>query len=380
MAKLQPITGEVLRWALEDASVELGKAEIELGLPDGAITSWVTEAQQPNQGQLAAIAKHLGRPSSFFFLAKPPTVATVPVEFRRFAGTTKTPGPETLGGIRLAGRIQKTTAWVREEADLPPVSVPRLKRSDPAEEASEKLRKWMNWSTSWQMMSANSDPTVTKAFRSRLEERGIVVMHLSLEEGLTRGFSLASESAPVIAANTKDPYRARLFSYAHELVHIATGSTSVCDMRESSDSLESFCNRVAAALLMPKQEFRAHVISKMGSAKLATVDDVSLVRAKFKVSLRAAAIRAENLGLGVPGLYDLVNKVAEYKGGGGGGGGGGRTKDIVRVDEYGPGFIRTVESGVKAGVLQDVQAATLLRLSEREWNQARNLAASRLSA
>lgn len=379
MAKLQPITGTVLRWALEDAGIKPHKAEIQLGFPDGSVTAWMTEAEQPNQGQLALLAKRLGRPSSFFFLAQPPKVAAVPVEFRRFAGTSKKPGQETLDGIRLAGRIQKTTAWVREEAQLGPVKVPHLVKSQPAEEAAETLRKWMKWSTAWQVMSANSDAAVTKAFRAALEDRGIVVMHLSLEEGLTRGFSLASNSAPVIAANTKDPYRARLFSYAHELVHIATSSTSVCDVHESSDGLESFCNRVAAALLMPKKEFRAHVIAKMGSAKLATIDDVSAVRARFRVSLRAAAIRAENLGLGVSGLYDHVNKVAESKSKGGGGGGG-RTKDIVRVDEYGSGFIRTVESGVKAGVLRDVQAATLLRLSETEWNKARDLAASRLSA
>lgn len=379
MAKMQPITGEVLRWVLEDSDVGVGELEAELRLPRGSMTSWMTEATQPNQGQLAVLAKRLGRPPSFFFLAKPPSIATVPVEFRRFAGTTRTPGPETLNGIRLAGRIQKTTAWVREEAQLEPIAVPRLKKTDSVEAAGEKLRKWMKWSTAWQVMSGHTDATVTKTFRSNLEERGIVVMHLSLEEGLTRGFSLASSSAPVIAANTKDPYRARLFSYAHELVHIATGSTSVCDMRESSDDLEKFCNQVAAALLMPREEFRDHVSKRMGSSKLATVDDVSLVRAKFKVSLRAAAIRAENLGLGLPGLYDLVNREAEYKGGGGGGGGG-RTKDIVRVDEYGSGFIRTVESGVEAGILRDVQAATLLRLSEREWKQARFLAASRLSA
>lgn len=379
MAKLQPITGTVLRWALEDAGIKPHKAEIQLGLPDGSVTAWMTEAEQPNQGQLASLAKRLGRPSSFFFLAQPPAVAAVPVEFRRFAGTTKKPGQETLDGIRLAGRIQKTTAWVREEANLGEVRVPHLQKSDATEDAADKLRKWMKWSTSWQMMSANSDATVTKAFRAALEDRGIVVMHLSLEEGVTRGFSLASNSAPVIAANTKDPYRARLFSYAHELVHIATGSNSVCDVRESSDGLESFCNRVAAALLMPKKEFRAHVITKMGSSKLSTIDDVAAVRPRFKVSLRAAAIRAENLGLGVPGLYDLVNRQAESKGSGGGGGGG-RTKDVVRVDEYGSGFIRTVDSGVRAGVLRDVQAATLLRLSEKEWGQARDLAASRLSA
>lgn len=376
MAKLQPITGAVLRWALDAAGLKPSKAEVELNLPNGAVTKWITEAAQPNQGQLDKLSKRLDRPPTFFFLPEPPKGGAVPVEFRRFAGTTKTPGKETQDGIRLASSIQKTTAWVRQEASLGDVTVPRLHRDDPIEESAAKLRKWLQWSTAWQTMSANSDTVVTKAFRAALETRGLVVMHLSLDEGETRGFSLASDVAPVIAANTRDPNRARLFSYAHELVHIATHSTSVCDVHESSDRLESYCNRVAAALLMPRTEFQAHVQVKLGSAKLATLNDVSAVRAKFKVSLRAAAIRAENLGLGVPGLYDMVNRVAEPKKRGGVYiPGNERTKDRIRVDEYGSTFIRTVESGVAAGVLRDVQAATLLRLSEREWSQARQLAA-----
>lgn len=376
MANLQPITGEVLRWALSTAGLQPNEAEVALDFPNGSVTKWITEAAQPNQGQLSKLAKKLDRPVTFFFLPRPPAASTIPVEFRRFAGTTKTPGKETHDGIRLANRIQKTTAWVRHEASLGDVTVPRLQRGDPIEESATKLRKWLKWSTAWQTTSTNSDAVVTKAFRASLEDRGIVVMHLSLDEGETRGFSLASDVAPVIAANTRDPNRARLFSYAHELVHIATHSTSVCDVHETSDRLESFCNRVAAALLMPRTEFRAHVMAKMGAAKLADIDDVSAVRAKFKVSLRAAAIRAENLDLGQPGLYEMVNRVAESKKRGGVYiPGNERTKDRIRVDEYGSTFIRTVESGVAAGVLRDVQAATLLRLSEREWSRARQLAA-----
>lgn len=95
MANYQPITGEVLRWALDTAGLKPSKAEAELDLPDGSVTTWITEAAQPNQGQLSKLAKRLDRPATFFFLPQPPKGSTVPVEFRRFAGTTKTPGKET---------------------------------------------------------------------------------------------------------------------------------------------------------------------------------------------------------------------------------------------------------------------------------------------
>lgn len=377
MANMQPITGLVLRWAIDADGMKPGKLERELGFASGSIAKWMTEADQPNQGQLSKIASRLNRPTSFFFLPKPPSAQPLPVEFRKFAGTDETPGRETLDGIRLAGRIQKTTKWVRSEAGLGPVKVPRLKKSDAVEESARKLREWLNWSTAWQIDPSRSDVEVAKGFRAALEAKNIVVMHLSLDEGVTRGFSLASSDAPVIAANTRDPYRARLFSYAHELVHLATRSTSVCDVHESSDVLERFCNRVAAALLMPQDAFRAHVRAKLGQKLVSSVDEVSAIRVRFRVSLRAAAIRAENLGLATYGLYDLVDRTAEVKKGGGRYiPGNERTKPVIRVDEYGASFIRTVESGVQAGVLQDVQAASLLRLSAGEWSTARNLANS----
>ncbi|MBU1250241.1 MAG: ImmA/IrrE family metallo-endopeptidase [Actinobacteria bacterium] len=375
MAKVQPITGDVLRWAIDNAGYKPRNLERDLDLPVGAVAEWMTEASQPNQGQLRKISTKLRRPTSFFFLPQPPSAPSVPVEWRKFAGTDIAPGAETLDGVKLASRVQITTAWVREQAELGGVKVPKLKKSDPVEESAATLRTWLHWSTARQVASTETDASTAKSFRLALESTGIVVMHLSLDEGLTRGFSLASSMAPLIAINTRDPYRARLFSYAHELVHLSTRSTSVCDVHESSDGLERFCNRVAAAILMPEQAFRNHVRKKVGPAKVRTVEEVSSIRNYFRASLRAAAIRLENLGLANVGLYDLVNRTAEAKKRGGQYiPGNERTKPVVRVDEYGTTFIRTVESGVDAGVLQPVQALTLLRLSEGEWSTARRLA------
>jgi Zn-dependent peptidase ImmA (M78 family) len=239
------------------------------------------------------------------------------------------------------------------------------------------LRGWLNWSTAWQTSSDRTDVSVTKQFRAQLEGRGVLVLHLSLDDDLTRGFSLASSVAPLIAINTKDPYRARLFSYAHELVHLANRSTSVCDVHESSDGTETFCNRVAAAILMPKVAFENHVRARLGGKKVSSLDDVSHIRTLFRVSLRAASIRAETLGLATYGLYDLVNRNAEVKNRGGVYvPGNERTKPRIRADEYGSAFINTVQTGVGAGVLKSIQAANLLRLSEREWSDARALVAA----
>src|SRR3546814_15415300 len=49
--------------------------------------------------------------------------------------------------------------------------------------------------------------------------------------------------APLVAANTRDPHPARLFSYAHELVHLCLGEDAVCGTQGAKQGLERFCNR-----------------------------------------------------------------------------------------------------------------------------------------
>lgn len=371
MAKLQPITGSVLAWAIDAAGIDPDHLEDSLRFQSGSVSSWIEESSQPNQGQLRKVAKELGRLPSFFFLPEAPGDSSQKVDFRKFAGRSSPPSRETIQSIELAQKIQRTMEWLRQESLEVDPEIPRLSISAGVEASSVVLLDWLGWSTTWQTSGSTTAAEVTKRFRASLEARGISVMHLSMGEGVTRGFSLSSQTAPLLAINTADPYPARLFSYAHELVHLALHSSAVCNVHEDEEKTEHFCNRVAAAILMPAQEFREHARRKFLGGRLESVEQVSAVRNKFKVSLRAAAIRAEDLGIGRAGLFDLVDREAEVKQRGGRyTPGNERTKPVIRVDEYGTGFIRAVQEGVNGGRMRSLQAATLLRLSEHEWNQA----------
>ena len=380
MTVFQPIVGSVLAWAIQDGNYDASRLDYELGFK-GALTSWITGESQPNKGQLTKIARRLGRPESFFYLPEPPHSSQKSAKYRQFAGTTKFPGSDTQNGLRNATLLQKTARWVRSETAEPKVAFPKLSTQTTPELAAERLRKWLGWRLSHQTASPDYQGiAVAKALRGKLEDKQILVLHLSLDEEVTRGFSLSDEFAPLLAVNTKDDYKPRVFSYVHELAHLALGEGAVCDVHEDDDAVEKFCNRTAAAFLMPEEDFRGHVLKRLRGRQVATLDDVAAIRGRYRVSLRAAAIRAENLGLASWGLYDRVDQNAELKSGGGGGGqpGNERTKSRIRVDQYGRQFIHTVEAGVNAGVLRQAQAAELLRISNREWTEVLALSHSGL--
>jgi Zn-dependent peptidase ImmA (M78 family) len=373
---LAPITGDVLGWALRDAGVETGALGAHLGTSGAVVRSWIEEDGQPTIGQLDKIASYLHRPRSFFFLPRPPDRTPLTAEFRTYQNSTSEPGPETVAGLQLAQRIQKTTAWVRERLDENPVSIPPRPTDGDNEHHAAVLRNWLYWNPQDALDGELSETAITKAFRTAMQDRGLLVLHLTLDPDRTRGFSLWHPTAPLLAVNTREGYRARYFSYAHELAHLSLGRAAVCGFKSANKGIERRCNEIAAALLMPSDTFTKYVRSKFGSRPIESLDEVKTIRNKFHVSLRAAAVRAESLGLAEPGLYARVDAVAEYTGKRGGSftPGNERTRPVIRVDEYGREFVSTLVKAEDAQVLRRRQVAELLRVSDRELEQLKGLA------
>ncbi|MGY4712572.1 ImmA/IrrE family metallo-endopeptidase [Mycolicibacterium sp. CBM1] len=380
MAKPMPITGSVLAWALADKGLTLAQAAESLKLDQELIQSWVDEDAKPNKGQFERLVKLLDCNESLLFLPKPPQSSRQSnVQFRRHADAPNRIPDETASAMRAAQIVLKVAKWLavkaeEEDADWPVVPLATVKE-DP-ESVALRLRAWLDWSAEKHSGPNATDSSAAKAMRSALQNNRIVVLHLTMDEGVTRGFSLHDGPASVIAVNTRDHIRARYFSYAHELAHLALRDDSVCLTRNDSSNTERFCNRVAGAILMPADAFRSFVNDRF-KGHVSTRDQVITIRNYFKVSLQAAAIRAENLGLASETLYAQVVPDPEPKSSGGTYiPGNERTRPRVRVDQYGSGFVNSLVEAEESGYLKRTQVLDLLHLSDRELDRARELASS----
>jgi len=380
MAKPMPITGSVLNWALIDRHLTAATAADRLNVDQELLKSWIDEDTQPTKGQFDALVKLLACNESFLFLPTPPTSSREhKVEFRRYPGAPESIPAETANAMRIAQTVLRITKWIADKAaqdgaDWP--KVPRADRGENPEVVAERLRAWLDWSESNQSSKSATDSSAGKAMRNALQQNRIVVLHLTMDERVTRGFSLHDGPVSVIAINTRDHVRARFFSYAHELTHLALRDDSVCLSRNDSSEVERFCNRVAAALLMPEHSFRLFVESRL-KGHIKTRENVVSIRNYFKVSVQAAAIRALTLGLASQYLYDQIIEDSEPKSGGGGYvPGNERTRPRVRVDQYGSGFVNSLLDAENFGYLRRTQVLDLLNLSDRELSSARELASS----
>jgi Zn-dependent peptidase ImmA (M78 family) len=238
------------------------------------------------------------------------------------------------------------------------------------ENVAAELRAWLGWAQP--SAERGTESQFARRVRADLEDRGLLVLHLSMGARGWRGFSLRSPDAPVIVANTHYNYRPRVFTYLHELVHLSADTESICTVRSDED-LERWCDRVASAMLMPADE-----VHRLVSAKVAGVDGVIRVANAFTVSLRAAAVRLDHLGLAAPGLYetvDAVAKVREVKKGGGTGGEP-QTTPRVRLQTLGRGYVLPVLDAEADRVLTRTDAMELLDVTAGQLSDLRAIAAT----
>lgn len=145
---------------------------------------------------------------------------------------------------------------------------------------------------------------------ARAEDIGILVLKSGIVRAQTkralsikefRGFAIADPIAPLVFVNGKDWQVAWVFTLAHELVHIWLGKSGVCDLStpHANKQIEIFCNKVAAEILLPKQEFIATFSSN---------GDLSELARFFRVSKLVVARRALDLDLI---KLDVYNSIAE---------------------------------------------------------------------
>lgn len=90
-----------------------------------------------------------------------------------------------------------------------------------------------------------------------LERAGILSFQLSgIQVEEARGFAVADRPLPVVAFNSADSVRGRIFTLFHEVAHILLGTSTLHSRSpfESDDETEQWCNHLAAAILIPRDD------------------------------------------------------------------------------------------------------------------------------
>lgn len=259
---------ELLVWARTRAGFSQSAVIESLKLKPGQLEAWEDGDDAPTITQLDKLAKKYGFPVAIFYLAEPPKDFAPLRDFRRLPGEVAgLLTPKLTQEIRLAQERRQLALDLMQLIDVAPQLFPiSATLNDDPEELAVKLRRILKISLDTQAAWTDGYQAYN-GWRSAVEEAGGLVFQISrigLREA--RGFAIASSTLPVVAVNAKDHPHARIFSLMHELAHVALGQSGISDWSDATaeqarppeeQKIEVFCNRTAAAVLMPKEAFLA---------------------------------------------------------------------------------------------------------------------------
>ncbi|WP_332120017.1 ImmA/IrrE family metallo-endopeptidase, partial [Escherichia coli] len=124
-----------------------------------------------------------------------------------------------------------------------------------------------------------------------------------------RGFCISDSVAPIIFVNSSDALSAQVFTLFHEVAHLWLGVDGVSGW-DTEKNIESFCNKVAAEILMPDNLFKSFWLNASSDNNYYRVKEVSKL---FKVSDFACAIKALQLDLIERNTLEIIKDQAYNK-------------------------------------------------------------------
>ena len=308
MALTIKINPAVLKWVMDNEGWNADELARESGLSASQIQLWASTESDISIGDLRKISNNFKRSMSALFMDEVPDV-DIP-RFRRIgvneAGTRRL-SRGSLDVIREARYVQGNAADLLDamgRSKLP--DAPRATTEEGPDSAAARSARRLGIVPPRRTGSGEGrDMQRYKDIREKIESQGIFTMQAAIpaEDGVS-GFALAEPAPAVILVNSRDQVRRRIFTLLHEYAHVTLKDVGVaCAAEDSHDGgnaaggndttgdIERWCNRFAAAVLMPRAEFR----DAMQDAHDADRDPLRVVTSlsdRFCVSRAAALMRA----------------------------------------------------------------------------------------
>ena len=364
---LVSITGDVLRWAVDESGLTTLEVSRAAGVDEAELLAWMGEASRPSITQTRKLASSLHRQVAFFLLPRVPESTTPAIEFRHPIGqSSRQLSPVERRYLRRARRLQETQAWLLQELERDAARVPSLSLEVAPDDAASQVRSLLAVGADEQFRWRSASEAFDR-WRNALEAIGVTVVQFAMGERACRGFSIWDETVPLIAVNTTWRDEARIYTLFHELGHLVTRTNSACsdapETPDARDPVERWCEEFGAAVLMPR-------VALGTVAPVADVAGLRRVAARFKVSLRAMAIRLIGLGQASWTLYREIPATSDAKSGGGGG--TGRNRSEIRVDEIGPRSTEIFVTAVQRDIISESQALDYMDIPAIEFERLRD--------
>ncbi|WP_054177783.1 ImmA/IrrE family metallo-endopeptidase [Trabulsiella odontotermitis] len=267
------------------------------------------------------LAKIGGIPFGFLFLDNPPKPVKPKIPDLRQAVDTRELGRNFFD---VYNDIEYKLEWYKEylkengnDQHLDFIGKFKYTRNLLPETVAQDIIQKINFNVQREIKGVTVESYFTKVAKL-IENVGILVFKngvvgnnnsRKLDTREFRGFCISDNVAPIVFVNGSDALSAQVFTLFHEVAHLWLGVDGVSGW-DTEKSIEAFCNKVSAEILMPQSLFLSTWESGFNENDLYRVKEVSH---KFKVSDFACAIRAIQLGLIDGSTLEVIKQEANKK-------------------------------------------------------------------
>lgn len=247
---------KILVKARENSGYSIDEAAKKMGTNTkvSKLLDWELGKDVPTFKQLSKLSKIYNYPSAFFFADEVPNEESLPTDYRTMPDRTIENFPEIKREIKKAHeRREIAIELIRKLGISLPEFTLKCSINDTPEKVASMIREYLGITIEEQLKWKKDKYTALNNWKSILESKGILIFQFTgISKDEIRGYSINKKPLPVIGINTADGPKTRNFSIFHELAHIISGTSGVCDMKDRDKKIERFCDEVAAKFLVPR--------------------------------------------------------------------------------------------------------------------------------
>ncbi|HOJ10889.1 MAG TPA: XRE family transcriptional regulator [Clostridiales bacterium] len=327
-----PVNPDVMRWARESANLTVDEVMVKLKKSFEVIEAWEKGLASPSYAQLEKLAYEVyKRPIAVFFFPHPPKEDDIKKSFRTITEAEFNRLPSTLIRQIRKARVKQENLYelcngVNPSSKQLPNDLKDIVGHD-LKEIATYIREYLDISLSKQK-SWDTIETALETWREAFEDSGVFVFKEAFRNDDFSGFCLYDKVFPLIIINNSMAKTRQIFTLFHELGHLLleiSGIDKLNDdfvniLSEQDRDIEILCNRLAAEILVPSDDFDLSVrgmrVDEASIAKLAVIYKVSREVILRKFLDRGAVSESTYKELTTKWIEEAKKKKLGSKGGG----------------------------------------------------------------
>ena len=364
---LVPISTNALSWAVKESGITTRDLDSRLRVNRGTVEGWIHGHGQPNMTQFNRLKSALKRPAAIFFMDTPP-LATESVVVTRFAlgAPERSRSPAERLAIRDSWRVGRFVFGLFEDLGLKFEDVPQVSLDEDPEEVATKMRMDYLRVPIEEQLALRSSARAFRFWRGLIERKGILTFAYSLRENSARGFSIATDSSPIVSISTNWHPSVSVYTLIHQLGHIFTRTSSSCFedtvTGPTTDPTERWCESFAASFLMPREVIQSLIRTH---TSIDPISKATWLADQLSVNRRVALLRLIDIQEAEWEDFRHLEARFERNKRGGGGNAPTRTRAKTRKDTYGS-CLAVVEEAYNKGLVDEADIRTYLGMYPEE--------------